>query len=211
MLDISFLLKGLLIGFAVAAAVGPIAILCIQRTIAHGFMAGLLVGLGAAVADGCYGAIAGAGLVSLSSLLLQYKNIISMLGALFLFWLAIKTIASYKNITLYSTKIKRASAWRIFVSSFFLTITNPMTILFFTALFTSVGLLNLSATHAGAISIILGVFLGSAIWWVVLSGGVINIVRGKLSGRVLAAINFASGLTLLGFASYAFIHTVTLS
>jgi len=124
-LDISFLLKGLLIGFAVAAAVGPIAILCIQRTIAHGFMAGLLVGLGAAVADGCYGAIAGAGLVSLSSLLLQYKNIISMLGALFLFWLAIKTIASYKNITLYSTKIKRASAWRIFVSSFFLTITNP--------------------------------------------------------------------------------------
>jgi len=85
-----------------------------------------------------------------------------------------------------------------------------MTILFFTALFTSVGLLNLSATHAGAISIILGVFLGSAIWWVVLSGGV-NIVRGKLSGRVLAAINFASGLTLLGFASYAFIHTVTLS
>ena len=87
---LSLFIKGLIIGFAIAAPVGPIGVLCIQRSLHNGFKIGLMTGLGAAFADGSYGLIAGFGLTALSSLLINHQFLIRLVGGLFLIYLGIK-------------------------------------------------------------------------------------------------------------------------
>lgn len=131
-------MKGLIIGFAIAAPVGPIGILCIQRSLHNGFKIGLMTGLGAAFADGTYGLIAGFGLTAFSSVLISYQFWIRLLGGLFLVYLGIK-------LFLMPAKEKSAnnpdkSIWHAFGSTYFLTLTNPATILLFVAVFAGLGL-----------------------------------------------------------------------
>jgi threonine/homoserine/homoserine lactone efflux protein len=195
-LDISFFFKGLLIGFSIAAPVGPIGILCIKRTITSGRLAGLVSGLGAATADAVYGFIAAFGLTFISSFLIDQQSWLRLLGGAFLCYLGVKTLITIPTES--SSPSNEISLLNAYGSTFFLTLTNPLTILSFAAIFAGLGLLNVHGNYLSAAIIVLGVFIGSACWWFLLSSG-ISIFRTRFTSTGLLWVNRISGLIILGF------------
>lgn len=193
----NILLKGLIIGFAIAAPVGPIGVLCIRRTLAEGRLAGLLSGLGAATADAVYGSIAGFGLTVIAGLLISQQMWFSLIGGAFLCYLGVKNFLARPTpaeiITPQSTHLAGAYA-----STFFLTLTNPATILSFTAIFAGLGMASTARNYLSAISLVLGVFLGSALWWLILSSGV-SLFRAKFTPMRLRWVNKLAGVIIGGF------------
>jgi threonine/homoserine/homoserine lactone efflux protein len=193
-------LKGLAFGFVLAATVGPMWVLCFRRTVAYGALTGFVSGMGIAVADGLYGAVAAFGLTAISGFLLRYSFWIGLAGGLFLLYLGIRTLL--QNPAANGEAAKPASLAQAFLSTLGLTLANPPTILAFVAIFAGLGLAA-SADYTAAAIITLAVFLGSASWWVVLAaaGGAL---RDRLGPRLLRAINLVSGITILGFAAWQF-------
>ena len=198
---LSLFIKGLIIGFAIAAPVGPIGVLCIQRSLHDGFKIGLMTGLGAALADGTYGLIAGLGITSLSSLLINHQFWIRLIGGLFLLYLGIKLFFTSPQEK--SAGNSDRSSWHALGTTYLLTITNPATILSFLAIFAGFGLSQTSSDYTQAIILVLGITLGSAIWWLLLSCGVAFILHHRLSPSIMRNINRISGLIILSFSIYA--------
>jgi threonine/homoserine/homoserine lactone efflux protein len=191
-------LKGLAFGFILAATVGPMWVLCFRRTIAHGALAGLASGMGIAVADGLYGAVAAFGLTAISGFLLQHSFWIGLAGAAFLVYLGVKTLTAKPALD--GGTAETASLGRAFLSTLGLTLANPPTILAFAAIFAGLGLAA-NLDYRGASLVVLGVFLGSAAWWIVLAAGA-GWLRGRIGPALFRAINIVSGLTILGFACW---------
>lgn len=179
-MDFSYLIKGLIIGFSIAAPVGPIGVLCIRRTLAEGLIFGLITGLGAATADAIYGCIAGFGLTFISSLLIDHQIWLRLVGGFFLCYLGIKTFLAMPHEQMVSAKGGLVGAY---ASTFFLTITNPMTILSFAAIFAAIGVASTSGNYLSAGMLVLGVFVGSALWWFILSGSV-GVFRERFNHRL---------------------------
>ena len=200
---VSFVLRGLVIGFAIAAPVGPIGALCIQRTLAQGRVVGLATGLGAAAADGVYGAIAGFGLTAVSGLLLAQRGWIAPAGGVFLCLLGLRTVLASTGKSA-AAPMRAGSLSGAFGSSFLLTLANPATILSFVAIFAGLGIADTGGRYLPALALIAGVFAGSAAWWLLLSGGV-GLLRTRLAGGGARWINRAAGLVLLGFGVAALI------
>jgi threonine/homoserine/homoserine lactone efflux protein len=198
---IVFFLKGMLIGFSIAAPVGPIGLLCIQRTIAYGRKSGLVSGLGAATADGFYGMVAGLGLTAVSAPLISFQVWVRLVGGAFLLYLGIRTLLSAPAAD--AAASTHRGLLSDYVSTVFLTLTNPVTILSFAAVFAGVGLLNSSRDFASAIALVVGVVLGSSTWWLVLSGG-ISFFRERFTQRSLRIVKTLSGAILIVFAVSAF-------
>ncbi|VVC75363.1 Arginine exporter protein ArgO [Aquicella siphonis] len=194
-------IKGLIIGFAIAAPVGPIGVLCIQRSLHDGFKIGLMTGLGAAFADGTYGLIAGFGLTALSSLLIAQQFWIRLIGGIFLLYLGIKLFLTPPRER--SAGSSDRSPWHALGTTFLLTLTNPATILSFLAIFAGLGLSQTSSDYLHAITLVVGITLGSAIWWLLLSGGVAFILHHRLSPALMRTINKFSGLIILIFGIFA--------
>ena len=193
-------LKGLAFGFVLAATVGPMWVLCLRRTLACGAATGLASGMGIAVADGLYGAVAAFGLTAVSGFLLAHSLWIGLAGGAFLVYLGVKTLAAKPAADGETTR--PASHAQAFLSTLGLTLANPPTILAFAAIFAGLGLAA-SADYAAAALVTLGVFLGSAAWWLVLAA-LAGALRERLGPRVLRAINIVSGVTILGFAAWQF-------
>ena len=189
-------LKGLLFGFLLAGTVGPMWVLCFRRTLAQGPMAGFVSGMGIAVADGLYGAVAAFGLTALSGFLLRHAFWIGLVGGLFLAYLGIKTLMA--NPPLDAESQEQVSHSRAFLSTLSLTLANPPTILAFVAIFAGLGLAT-GADYGAASLVVLGVFLGSAAWWVLLAAGT-GWLRNRIGPRLFRVINIVAGLTILGFA-----------
>jgi len=196
-MNILLLMKGLLIGFSIAAPVGPIGVLCIRRTLAEGRKVGFVSGLGAASADAVYGAVAGFGLSWVSTFLIEQVIILRLAGGLFLLYLGIKTIftrPAEKN----TGTVQNSGLWKAYASTFFVTLTNPMTILSFMAIFAGLGLAGGNANMLAAAILVAGVFCGSALWWLLLSSGV-SLLGKRVQSHHLTWINRAAGLILLMF------------
>ena len=204
-MEIGFLLRGLLIGFSIAAPVGPIGVLCIRRTLAGGRASGLVSGLGAATADAVYGSIAGFGLAFISNFLVSQQVWLRLIGGAFLGYLGIKTMLAKPSEQAAGSKGK--GLFSAYGSTFLLTLTNPLTILSFVAIFAGLGLAGTGGQYAGAGVLVLGVFMGSAFWWLLLSTGV-GLFREKFRARGLQWVNWASGAILLGFGLYAIISAL---
>jgi threonine/homoserine/homoserine lactone efflux protein len=202
-----FWLKGMLIGFAIAAPVGPIGLLCIQRTLARGRWSGVLSGLGAASADAVYGCIAGFGLASLAGLLLAWQMELRLVGGLFLLYLGWRTWLTPPAAEQARVRPSRAGLLGDYLSTFALTLTNPVTILAFLGIFAGLGLAGGAGNFTAAGALVLGVFAGSLLWWLLLVGGV-GLLRGRLSPTVLRWINLASGLMIAGFGIWALLAVV---
>lgn len=194
-MDTLFLLKGLLIGFSIAAPVGPIGVLCIRRTLTQGRWAGLLSGLGAATADAVYGSIVGFGLTVISNLLLSQQFWFSLLGGIFLCYLGGRTFAAQPAKK--AAQTNRSGFMGAYASTFLLTLTNPATILSFAAIFAGLGVASAGNPLSAAI-LVLGVFLGSGLWWLVLSAGV-SLFRTKFTPERLHWVNRISGVIIAGF------------
>jgi threonine/homoserine/homoserine lactone efflux protein len=199
-MDLTFLLRGLVIGFSIAAPVGPIGVLCIRRTLAEGRAAGLLSGLGAATADAIYGFIAGFGLTYVSNILVGYQSWIRLVGGLFLLYLGLRTFVARPAQT--PDHVEGAGLPRDYASTFFLTLTNPMTIISFAAVFAGLGIGGSTGDYGSATLLVLGVFGGSAAWWLILSG-VVSLFRSRFSQRALGFVNRAAGILILGFGALA--------
>lgn len=198
-MPVTLFIRGFLIGLSVAAEIGPMAILCIRRTLAQGHLAGLATGLGVASADGCYGAVAGFGLVLISQFVVAQHVWLRLIGGIFLCYLGLKTLLAAP-----ATRAASASGGdlvRSYLSALGLTLTNPMTILSFAAIFAGLGV-GTGGGYGGAGLLVLGVFIGSALWWVVLAGAV-TALRGRITPRVLRWVNRASGTIILAFGLVA--------
>jgi threonine/homoserine/homoserine lactone efflux protein len=205
-MDIKLLLKGLVIGFSIAAPVGPIGVLCIRRTLAEGRASGLVSGLGAATADAAYGCIAGFGLTFIARFLVSQQVILRLVGGGFLCYLGLKTLVGAKPAEQAALAQGRGLVGA-YTSTFLLTLTNPMTILSFAAIFAGLGLANTEAGYGAAGALIVGVFMGSALWWLMLSGGV-GLVREKFDLHALQWVNRISGLVVTGFGVVALLSVM---
>ena len=194
------LIRGLVIGFSIAAPVGPIGVLCIRRTLRDGRSAGFLCGLGVASADAVYGCVAAFGLTSISSFLVDQQLWLRFVGGVFLLYLGRRTfrerLAEGEAAVISGTSYGGFA--RTYASTFFLTITNPLTILSFAAIFAGLGLAGEGVRYTSAAVVVFGVFWGSGLWWLLLSGGV-SLFRSKLGFGALRWVNRASGALILGF------------
>jgi len=199
-MDMGFFYRGLVIGFSIAAPVGPIGVLCIRRTLAEGRGTGLATGLGAAAADGLYGAIAAFGLTTISDLLVRQETWLRLVGGLFLCYLGIKTFVTTPAER--PATAKAGGSTTAFLSTLVLTLTNPMTILSFVAVFAGLGLGTGAGSYSSAALMVSGVFIGSAIWWLLLTTGV-GLFRDRFDSRRLRWVNRISGLVITGFGLLA--------
>lgn len=194
----AILLEGIVVGFSIAAPVGAIGFLCIQQTLRGGISLGIATGLGAATADMMYGILVALGMKATQSLLLEYKIPMTIIGGLFLCYLGIKKF--FSEPPLENSKPVSDNLMKAYVVTFFLTLTNPTTILDFAAIFT--GLRIDTSDYAKALSFVGGVFVGSAVWWLMLSLSV-SLFRKRISHQILKYINSAAGIVIFCFGVYA--------
>jgi threonine/homoserine/homoserine lactone efflux protein len=199
-MNLFYFLKGLVIGFSVAAPVGPIGILCINRTLSKGRLHGFVSGLGAATADALYGCIAAFGLTFITTFLLTQKIWLQLIGGLFLCYLGVQTFRSQPAE--HAAAAKGGGLLRSYTSVLFLTVTNPMTILFFIGIFSSVGISKSAFDAASALTMVAGVFLGSACWWLSLSFA-ISLARSKFTNNSLIWVNRILEAIVLTFGIFA--------
>ena len=190
-MDTVFFLKGLIIGFVIAAPVGPIGVLCARRTLMHGRRAGFYSGMGAATADAIYGFIAAFGLTFISAFLIDHQFSLRLVGGGLLLYLGVKAFLA--------RPVKKADLPRsarhyagLYTSTFFLTLTNPMTILSFAAVFAGFGLAGTKGSILSAVVLIIGVYLGSALWWLFLVG-IFSVYRKRFQSHQLAWVNRITG------------------
>ncbi|WP_028596208.1 LysE family translocator [Paenibacillus assamensis] len=191
------LLTGIIIGISIAAPVGPIGILCIRKTLAHGRAYGLAAGLGAAVADALYGCIAAFGFTIVTRFLVSYSNWIHLIGALFLLYLAYSTFRAPVRDQMENEPYK-LGVMKIFGTTLLLTLTNPLTIISFIGIFAG---MNITSSSESSFMLVLGVFAGSAFWWLALCS-VVSLFKRTISVKSMKWINALSGLILLSFGMY---------
>jgi threonine/homoserine/homoserine lactone efflux protein len=202
--DPAFAFRGYVLGFTIAAAVGPISLLVIRRTLTQGRLLGLVSGLGVATADATYGAIAAFGLGALTEALVDARQVLGLAGGVFLLWLAWKTIGAEPTEAA-TVADRRGGLPGAYVSILGLTLANPVTILSFGALFAGLGVTS-GATGDAAL-VVLGVLLGSTTWWIVLTTAV-GMARSRLTTRGIHRINVASGVVIGAFAIVAIVSAV---
>jgi threonine/homoserine/homoserine lactone efflux protein len=207
-MDVPVLLRGVIVGFGIAAPVGPIGLLVVQRTLVGGRLVGLLSGLGAATADTIYGLIAAFGLTLVAGWLTSIQVALGIGGGLFLIWLGIASLvkAPAEQAATAGEAGTRGLA-RAYLTTLALTLTNPMTILAFAAILAGAGLLRDDGGVWGGMMLVAGVFLGSALWWLLLSGAV-SLLRDRVTPQALRWVNRAAGALLAGFGVYAIWSTV---
>ncbi len=204
-MEMTFFLRGLIFGFAIAAPVGPIGLLIIQRTLNFGQVIGVASGLGAASADAVYGSIVAFGLTLLSGLLLDLQTWLALAGGVFLCYLGVRTAMATPATT--AAQRETHGMLSAYASTFALTLTNPPTILIFTAVFASVGLVNVAENRLAAVALVAGVFLGSAAWWLLLSGGV-SLLRRFVNATTLRWINWLAGGVIVAFGVLAILRGI---
>lgn len=193
------LLKGFLLGVAVAAPVGPITVLIFTRTLKTGFLSGVFSAAGASLADAFYAAVAAFGLTLVSDFLLGMQTPTRAIGATILFFLGIQAFRK-KHIEAKSRETGK-TLWRGFVVTFLLTISNPLTILLFATLFAGLSLSEIQAAQSTGLYLVFGTFLGTFSWMLGIST-MAHSLRTKVTEKLLVRLNKVSGFLFFGFALY---------
>jgi len=199
---LTYFFKGILIGFSIAAPVGPIGILTVHRSLYVSCLAGLATGMGAASADAVYGCVAAFGLTFISAFLLDWNAWILRGGSLFLITLGIVFLVRSPKPGAGNDGQGFTSYPAAYFSSFLLTLTNPMTIMAFTAIFAGLGLGMTGESYLSAGTLVTGVFFGSSLWWVALAFGVGHL-RKRMGENLMKILNRAAGVILLFFGLWS--------
>ena len=195
----AFLLKGVAIGVAIAAPLGPIGVLCIRRSLLEGRRLGFVTGLGAATADALYGCVAAFGLTAISGALVGLRAWLALAGGLFLCGLGVRTFRS--TAATQAVPIQGRGLLPAYLSTVFLTLTNPMTLLSFVAVFAGLGL-GAAPDYLAAGAWVSGVFIGSALWWLLLSSGASSL-QSRVGSAGARALNRVSGCIICAFGIYS--------
>ena len=182
-----------MVGFSIAAPVGPIGVLCIKKTLNEGQAQGFVTGLGAATADAFYGFVAAFGITFITTALVDNHQVLALFGGFFLLYLGVKTFTS-KPVG-EAAETTSTGLVGTYLSTFLLTIANPLTIVYFTAMFASIGV-GSGGSASGLF--VFGVFSGSVLWWFVLVFGV-SVLKTRFDSRVVGVLNKGSGLLIMGF------------
>lgn len=182
------LVTGALVGFSIAVPVGPVGLLCIRRSLSDGRLAGFVTGMGAAAADTLYGLAAAFSLTALTNFLVDHRTSFQLFGGLFMLGLGVATLRSRPVASTADRPAHHAGI--AFVSAFAITATNPMTVFAFIGIFA--GLNHPAADTLPSMRLVLGVFLGSAAWWLILSNGAAHFSR-KLRSGGFSALNLIAG------------------
>ena len=199
-MELTIFLKGILIGFVMAVPVGPIGIMCIRKTLTDGRLRGLMIGLGAATADLIYACVAAFGLTVVSNAIATERTWIRLVGGLFLLFLGVRTFRA--NPADPNVPVNRSGMLRSYLYSAFLTLTNPTTIFVFIAVFAALGLGN-ELSIVSASTLVIGVFIGSGLWFLFLGSGVIffrkklDIVGLRWVNRIAGVLIFISGVIVI--------------
>lgn len=196
--------QGFLFGLAIAAPVGPIGLLCLQRSLNYGRFAGFLSGLGAATADALYGSLAAFGLSLVTGFLVAQQQWLRLGGGLFIIYLGLRTLLAARSAAM-PTPVQpnlpsTPNLAAMYGSTLLLTLANPITILSFTAVFAGFGLGSTSSSWREGVMLVLGVFTGSALWWLTLSG-LAGALRHRLQHGALRLVNLGSGMILIVFGA----------
>ncbi len=197
------LIKCIASGFLLAAPIGPVNLICMRYTLSEGRMSGLMAGMGAALADALYGAAAAAGLSILTTFISQYDAVFRWGGGVFIFLLGIATFRAQPKSTS-DNKNSKHSLHKLCAGVFLLTLTNPVTIFTFIAVFSSFGISALVTDLSTTLLAAVGVFIGSALWWGALTS-IVCLFRSRVTPHVIVQINKIAGIiiSLLGIASIA--------
>ncbi|MFM9986331.1 MAG: LysE family translocator [Flavobacteriales bacterium] len=198
-----YLLKGIVLGISVAAPVGPIGVLCIKRSLTEGRRSGLVTGMGATVADTIYGAIAAFGLTFVTDFLLEHEFFVRIFGGLFLIVMGVRLFTAKPPA---DVVMEKGNMWHHFMSTILLTASNPATVLFFLAAFAGLGMETGKDTTL-SLMIVLGVLIGSAVWWLSLSYFV-SIFRSKIKIQKLIGLNKISGSFIIACGLYALVSAI---
>jgi threonine/homoserine/homoserine lactone efflux protein len=193
-------LKGLIIGFSVAAPVGPIGLLCIRRSLSAGRLVGFVSGLGAATADALCGIVAALGLTAVTNILLQQQHWLRLGGGVFLLCLGVATLRAAPPATDARAGVAK-NLWGDYASTLVLTLMNPVTIIAFVGIFAGLGI---GATAGGvwpACVLVAGVFLGSTLWWLILSTAA-SWLGARLQSGGLRIVNVVSGAIIAAFGAW---------
>jgi threonine/homoserine/homoserine lactone efflux protein len=194
-MDLELPARGLAVGLIIAAPVGPVNVLCIQRTLEKGWKSGMVSGLGAALADTLYGAIAAFSISLVIQFLIREESWIRLVGGILL--MAIGVVYYRKPPRLLAAVPARSSAHSEFVSTLFLTLTNPTTVLSFLAVLALLGLGRQRLPWETS-SLVAGIFCGSMMWWTLLASGA-NLLRGRITDRSMRWMNRVAGVAIGGF------------
>lgn len=202
-MDAGLVARGFVLAFAIAAAVGPITLLVIRRTLGSGWRMGIVSGMGVATADVAYGAVAAFGIAIVADALVAVSRPLGIVGGAALVWIGLRTVLR-PAVALDATPATTRDLASGYLSIVGLTLTNPMTVIFYGAVIVSVGV---PASSAAAVSLWLGLAIGAVAWWLVLVP-IVALVRGRLSPRVLRAVTVASGIAIAGFGIITFVGAI---
>jgi threonine/homoserine/homoserine lactone efflux protein len=195
-MPVHLFIEGILIGFVVAVPVGPLGLLCINRALAMGALCGLFSGFGVASADALAAGIAALGITLISAFLLEHQMALRLVGGIFLCYLGYKIYRTRPGAQLPPSNV--SGLFSAYATTFLLTFSNPMTILSFVAIYAGWGVQSLREHYLSAAVLTSGVFAGSALWWVLLFGGM-TLFRDAFNARVMAMIHKVSGTIIAGF------------
>jgi threonine/homoserine/homoserine lactone efflux protein len=207
-MDITTILKVIGIGFSIAAAVGPISLLCVQRTLQHGRGIGFASGLGIASADAIYGLIGGLGLTVITNFLVGHQPLLRLIGGVVLVFLGVKSFLVKGEVQVAKERPHGvASYFRATSSIFLLTLSNPMTIISFLAIYSGIGILDVDHDWIDAVAFSLAIFIGSSLWWLVLVSGVSQL-RNRFEVSLLLQLNRISGAVIAGFGMIILVQVI---
>ncbi len=210
-MDPALLITGVIVGFFVAAPVGPVAVLCMQRTLRDGRIVGYATGFGAAVADTVFGGLAIFSVAVVEDFLLDNRSVIQFLGGFILIGLGVWTVMASRSRTqsdrVAESTFDHVTILHAFGAAFFVTIVNPITILAFVSIFAAI---RVSEATDGLFStwvVIGGVFVGATAWWFFLAS-IASILRQRFTNRGIRWMNAVSGMTILSFGAYALLALI---
>ena len=202
------ILSGIVMGLVTAVPIGPVNLICIRRTFAFGPVNGFMSGMGAALGDGVFAAITGFGLTWVAQLIEGYAPIIELIGGAMLVWFGWRTFIAPPMVRCLEEREKDGATnlMRAMVSTFALTVTNPATLLAFTAMFAGLGgLAGGAGSYVDAGFVVAGVVGGSMGWWLALTT-VIGLFHAKIDEVAMKRINRASGLLVAVFGLVVLVH-----
>jgi threonine/homoserine/homoserine lactone efflux protein len=197
-MNIEFFLKGLLVGIIVSAPMGPIGVICVQKTVNKGHFLGFLSGLGAATADTFYAILAAFGVTFITNFLSKNQLLFQVIGIMVLIFMGFRMVFNnpIKQYRYHRSSGKKKGALKDYISVFFLTISNPLTIIFFGAAFTMMGLLTEVDSQRNNLLLVAGIFAGASFWWFLLTY-VVNIFRKRFRLRNIFIMNRISGIIII--------------
>jgi threonine/homoserine/homoserine lactone efflux protein len=196
--ELSFFIQGIVIGLTLAVPIGPISLLCIQRTIADGRVHGVISGLGVSTADSFYAAITVLGLTVISSLIIAHQFLFRSFAGIILILIGIWVFMLVPSDV--NEKSEHETYLKDYLSMVAIAIANPMTLIFFLVILPGFGVIIQESAFLPAAGFVAGVFFGSAVWWIILCGS-IGSVRSRISVKNLGLINRISGVLISCFGA----------